>query len=189
VHPSVPRFLLARAVAYERQVREHGELPARVVSALAAVAKGQLGPPANQPPAGGGELSRNSSHSSRNYPRSRTPKCDASGHSTRKRLQLEWRFLRSSRGSGRTNDVIGEQDRLCLILARSQRLEIAPVCRFEDGKRYRSPGSGDLANRAGVRDSRPSGHDETRSLANDGPQPPSSSRIVRLTRPYDFNIC
>ena len=45
VHPSVPRFLLARAVAYERQVREHGEMPARVVSALAAVAKGQLGPP------------------------------------------------------------------------------------------------------------------------------------------------
>jgi hypothetical protein len=45
VHPSVPRFLLARAVAYERQVREHGELPGRVVSALAAVAKEQLGPP------------------------------------------------------------------------------------------------------------------------------------------------
>jgi hypothetical protein len=45
VHPSVPRFLLSRAVAYERQVREHGEMPARVVSALAAVAKGQLGPP------------------------------------------------------------------------------------------------------------------------------------------------
>src|SRR5436305_14991575 len=45
VHPSVPRFLLARAVAYERQVREHGEMPARVVSALAAVVKEQLGPP------------------------------------------------------------------------------------------------------------------------------------------------
>src|SRR6476619_8548153 len=45
VHPSVPRFLLASAVAYDSQVREHGELPARVVSALAAVAKGQLGPP------------------------------------------------------------------------------------------------------------------------------------------------
>src|SRR6187200_2423280 len=43
VHPCVPRFLLSRAVAYERQVREHGEMPARVVSALAAVAKGQLG--------------------------------------------------------------------------------------------------------------------------------------------------
>ena len=45
VHPCVPRFLLARAVAYERQVREHGDLPVRVVSALAAVAKEQLGPP------------------------------------------------------------------------------------------------------------------------------------------------
>src|SRR5947209_17215409 len=45
VHPSVPRFLLARAVAYERQVREHGDLPARVVSALAAVAREELGPP------------------------------------------------------------------------------------------------------------------------------------------------
>jgi hypothetical protein len=44
VHPSVPRFLLARAVVYERQVREYGDLPARVVSALAAVAKDQLGP-------------------------------------------------------------------------------------------------------------------------------------------------
>jgi hypothetical protein len=45
VHPSVPRFLLARAVAYERQSREYGDLPARVVSALAALSKDQLGPP------------------------------------------------------------------------------------------------------------------------------------------------
>ena len=46
VHPSAPRFLLARAVAYECQVHEHGDLPARVVSALAAAASGELGPPA-----------------------------------------------------------------------------------------------------------------------------------------------
>jgi len=45
VHSSVPRFLLARAVAYELQVREHGDLSAQIVSALAAVAKGELGPP------------------------------------------------------------------------------------------------------------------------------------------------
>jgi hypothetical protein len=44
-HPSVPRFLLARAVAYERQVREHGDLPARIVSALAAIASEELGSP------------------------------------------------------------------------------------------------------------------------------------------------
>jgi hypothetical protein len=44
VHLSVPRFLLARAVAYERQVREHGDLPARVVSALAAVARDEANP-------------------------------------------------------------------------------------------------------------------------------------------------
>jgi hypothetical protein len=42
--PSVPRFVLARAVAYERQVREHGGLSPRVLSALAAVAKEELGP-------------------------------------------------------------------------------------------------------------------------------------------------
>ncbi|MEA2860490.1 MAG: hypothetical protein QOC72_2529 [Methylobacteriaceae bacterium] len=51
VHPSVPRFLLARAVAYERQVREHGDLSARVISALAAVANQELGRP-GEPPAG-----------------------------------------------------------------------------------------------------------------------------------------
>ena len=44
-HASVPRFVLARAVAYERQVREHGGLSPRVLSALAAVAKEELGPP------------------------------------------------------------------------------------------------------------------------------------------------
>jgi hypothetical protein len=44
-HPSVPRFVLARAVAYERQAREHGGLSPRVLSALAAVAKQELGPP------------------------------------------------------------------------------------------------------------------------------------------------
>jgi hypothetical protein len=44
-HASVPRFVLARAVAYERQVREHGGLSRRVLSALAAVAKQELGPP------------------------------------------------------------------------------------------------------------------------------------------------
>jgi DUF2924 family protein len=44
-HASVPRFVLARAVAYERQVREHGGLSPRVLSALAAVAKEDLGPP------------------------------------------------------------------------------------------------------------------------------------------------
>jgi Protein of unknown function (DUF2924) len=50
VHPSVPRFLLARAVAYERQIREHGDLPARVACALAAAAREELGP--GQPSAG-----------------------------------------------------------------------------------------------------------------------------------------
>jgi hypothetical protein len=45
VHVSAPRFLLARAVLYERQIREHGDLPARVVSALAAVSREDLGPP------------------------------------------------------------------------------------------------------------------------------------------------
>jgi hypothetical protein len=50
VHPSVPRFLLARAVAYERQVREHGDLSARVISALAAVANQELDRP-GEPPA------------------------------------------------------------------------------------------------------------------------------------------
>jgi Protein of unknown function (DUF2924) len=44
-HASVPRFVLARAVTYERQVREHGGLSPRVLSALAAVAKEDLGPP------------------------------------------------------------------------------------------------------------------------------------------------
>jgi hypothetical protein len=44
-HASLPRFVLARAVAYERQVREHGGLSPRVLSALAAVAKEDLGPP------------------------------------------------------------------------------------------------------------------------------------------------
>ena len=44
-HASVPRFVLAPAVAYERQVREHGGLSRRVLSALAAVAKEDLGPP------------------------------------------------------------------------------------------------------------------------------------------------
>src|SRR6186997_2657561 len=44
-HASVPRVVLARAVAYERQVREHGGLSRRVLSALAAVAKEELGPP------------------------------------------------------------------------------------------------------------------------------------------------
>ena len=44
-HTSLPRFVLARAVAYERQVREHGGLSPRVLSALAAVAKEDLGPP------------------------------------------------------------------------------------------------------------------------------------------------
>jgi hypothetical protein len=38
--------VLARAVAYERQIREHGDLPARVVSTLAAVSREDLGPPA-----------------------------------------------------------------------------------------------------------------------------------------------
>jgi hypothetical protein len=51
VHPSVPRFLLARAVAYERQVREHGDLSARVISALAVVGNQELGRP-GEPPAG-----------------------------------------------------------------------------------------------------------------------------------------
>ena len=46
VHVSAPRFVLARAVAYERQIREHGDLPARVVSTLAAVSREDLGPPA-----------------------------------------------------------------------------------------------------------------------------------------------
>jgi hypothetical protein len=50
VHPSVPRFLLARAVAYERQVREHGDLSARVISALAAVANQELGRPGEPAP-------------------------------------------------------------------------------------------------------------------------------------------
>src|SRR3954452_22934115 len=50
VHASVPRFLLARAVAYERQAREHGDLSARVISALAAVANQELGRP-GEPPA------------------------------------------------------------------------------------------------------------------------------------------
>jgi len=45
VHPSVPRFLLARAVAYERQIRQRGDLPARVACALAAAAREELGPP------------------------------------------------------------------------------------------------------------------------------------------------
>ena len=49
-HASVPRFLLARAVAYERQVREHGDLSARVISALAAVANQELDRP-GEPPA------------------------------------------------------------------------------------------------------------------------------------------
>ena len=44
-HASVPRFVLARAVAYERQVRGHGGLSPRVLAALAAVAKEELGPP------------------------------------------------------------------------------------------------------------------------------------------------
>lgn len=44
-HASVPRFVLARAVAYERQVREHGGLSPRVLSALATVAKQELGSP------------------------------------------------------------------------------------------------------------------------------------------------
>src|SRR6476659_8905709 len=44
-HASVPRFVLARAVAYERQVREHGGLSRRVLSALSAVAKEELGSP------------------------------------------------------------------------------------------------------------------------------------------------
>ena len=44
-HASVPRFVLARAVAYERQVREHGGLSPRVFSALAAAARQELGPP------------------------------------------------------------------------------------------------------------------------------------------------
>jgi hypothetical protein len=51
VHASVPRFLLARAVAYERQVREHGDLSARVISALAAVGNQELGRP-GEPAAG-----------------------------------------------------------------------------------------------------------------------------------------
>jgi hypothetical protein len=41
----VPRFVLARTVAYERQVREHGGLSPRVLSALAAAAKQELDPP------------------------------------------------------------------------------------------------------------------------------------------------
>jgi Protein of unknown function (DUF2924) len=45
VHPSVPRFLLARGVAYERQIRQRGDLPARVACALAAAAREELGPP------------------------------------------------------------------------------------------------------------------------------------------------
>jgi len=45
VHPSVPRFLLARGVAYERQIRQRGDLPARVACALAAAARGELSPP------------------------------------------------------------------------------------------------------------------------------------------------
>jgi hypothetical protein len=51
VHASVPRFLLARAVAYERQVRDHDDLSARVISALAAVGNQELGRP-GEPPAG-----------------------------------------------------------------------------------------------------------------------------------------
>jgi Protein of unknown function (DUF2924) len=44
-HASVPRFVLARAVTYERQVREHGGLSPRVLSALAAAAKQELDAP------------------------------------------------------------------------------------------------------------------------------------------------
>src|SRR6478609_7780229 len=51
VHPSVPRFLLARGVAYERQIRQRGDLPARVACALATAAREELGPP-GQAPAG-----------------------------------------------------------------------------------------------------------------------------------------
>ena len=43
-YPSAPRFVLARAVAYERQVREHGGLSPRVLAALAAAGKQELGP-------------------------------------------------------------------------------------------------------------------------------------------------
>ena len=44
-HASVPRFVLAHIVAYERQVREHGGLSPRVLSALSAAARQELGPP------------------------------------------------------------------------------------------------------------------------------------------------
>jgi hypothetical protein len=61
VHPSVPRFLLARAVAYERQIRQRGDLPARVACALATAAREELGPPGQAPV--GSDSGRSRSHS------------------------------------------------------------------------------------------------------------------------------